>query len=69
MTKVAEKRYNKSVDEIFLYLQFGFVIFWQKNIDAKAASEIADRSVKIYWNLASNVPIGTCLFVWEYLIV
>jgi len=24
----------------FLYLQFGFVIFWQRNIGAKAACEV-----------------------------
>jgi len=30
----------KVVFAVFLYLQLGFVIFWQKNIGAKAACKI-----------------------------
>jgi len=31
---------GSALHEAFLYLQFGFVIFWQKNITAKAARKM-----------------------------
>jgi len=44
----------------FLYLQFGFVIFWQKNIDAKAALKMLLKLTKglliIAFLLLQQVP-------------
>ncbi len=45
---------QKCLAKLFLYLQFGFVIFWQKNIGAKAASKML---VKLTTGLIYTSPI------------